>query len=68
MSMGTGAPLWQTLLAGAINHTTVQGIAKALDWMAELPDGEAHEIADKMSPRHAQQFMRAVEAVQRPDE
>lgn len=62
----TGPGLFQMFLTTGLNHMTVQGIAKAIDWMADIPPDEAKEISRNMSPRHAQQFLRAIEAIQRP--
>jgi hypothetical protein len=59
-------PFWQQMLAGGINHAAVQGIAKAIDWLRDLPDDEVRQISMGLSPDNAARFLGMVREARRP--
>lgn len=56
-------PMWQTLLAHAINHYASQVLAKILDWLREVPDAEIEEACVSMSVRDAKLLRQIVDLV-----
>jgi hypothetical protein len=63
--MTVGTPFWQQILAGGINHAATQGIAKAIDWLRDLPDEEVRQISMGLNPEYAARFLGMVREARR---